>query len=164
MNKRKRKFLLLIIVVMTLCTSSCINIFNLKKDEDETLTIYPPHIDVDRIECTSDDYVVYNPDIASDKEWIDQGYAGNIQIKYTENMRILLKCKIYPANATEQNVQYICDNTNYGTITYNEDGTAYLDILRQGIFDVIIRATDNKGTSIKIKIIVINVINFDDII
>ena len=118
------------------------------------LTVPNPPVDVVNIKCTSDDYVAYNPDIASDKEWIDRGYAGKIELNYEQNMRILLKCRIDPANATQQDVDYISGNTQNGVVVKNEDGTAYLDILQKGTFDVTIRATDNKKTSIKIKIII----------
>lgn len=120
----------------------------------QKLTVYNPKIDVEKIECTSEGYVNYDPNNPKDIKWIEQHYVGKIELKYEQNMRILLKCRIYPANATEQNVEYICGNTQFGTITYNEDGTAYLDILKAGTFDVKIQSTDHKKVSIKIKIII----------
>lgn len=124
----------------------------------QKLTVYDPKIDVENITCISDDYKAYNPKISKDKAWIDKGYVGYIEhTEYEEGMKILLKCRITPANATEQRLEYISNDTQCGTITYQEDGTAILNILKSGIFSVTIRSTDNKGTSIKIRIIVTNI-------
>lgn len=120
----------------------------------QKLTVYDAKIDVQSITCESEGYVNYDPNNPKDVQWINDGYVGKISLRYEEGMRVLLKCRIYPADATEQKVQYISGNKTYGVISYNEDGTAYLDILKAGTFDVTIQATDHKKVSIKIKIII----------
>lgn len=116
----------------------------------QALKVYNENIYVERITCISDDYKPYKE---NSNEYKD-GYIGYIQPdKYEEGLQVLIKCRVEPANATYKNLQYISTDTSICTIEMQDDGTAIANFIKAGTVTIIIKATDNGGEQIKIKII-----------
>lgn len=113
------------------------------------MKIYDANIYVEKIECISDNYQKCN----ENNDLFHKGYDGYISVIYEENLKVLIKCNIYPENASEKKLEYIYDksSTTY-TLTYNEDGTASVEFLKGGSATIIVKSTDNVGASIKILI------------
>ena len=113
------------------------------------MKIYNANVYVEKIECVSDNYRKCN----ENDDFYQKGYDGYISVIYEENLKVLIKCNIYPENASEKKLEYIYDkiSTTY-TLTYNDDGTANVEFFKGGSATIIVKSTDNVGTSIKILI------------
>lgn len=107
---------------------------------------YNPTIYVESITCISDGYKEY-PD--------DQNNAdGYIATVYSEGLKVLLKCKISPDNATSKKLEYNYDKTSQTfKLVVNEDGTATIEFLKGGTATITIKATDNTGKKLVVNII-----------
>lgn len=113
------------------------------------MKIYNANVYVEKIECVSDNYRKCN----ENDDFYQKGYDGYISVIYEENLKVLIKCNIYPENASEKKLEYIYDksSTTY-TLTCNDDGTANVEFFKGGSATIIVKSTDNVGTSIKILI------------
>lgn len=122
------------------------------------MKIYNANIYVDSITCISDNYHKYE----EGSDGAEAGYDGYIHTNYVDGLKVLIKFKINPDNATEKKLEYIYDtNSTIFTIIDNGDGTAYINFLKAGSATIIIKSTDNKGVKIKIKI---NAVDIGDIV
>lgn len=117
------------------------------------MKVYNANVYVESIECISSGYTEYKEG-SLDR---NQGYSGYISTKYEKGLVVLLKCKIFPENATEKDLEYIYDkNQSTYKLVVNDDGTASVMFLKGGNATITIRATDNVHKEIKIKIIAID--------
>ncbi len=120
----------------------------------QAMRSYNENISVESIQCVSENYTDYDPSSKQYKE----GYVGYIKPgKYEEGLKVLLKCQITPANATQKKLEYISGDPSICTITPQEDGTAIATFHKGKTVTVTIKSTDNKGYSIKIKIVVTDI-------
>lgn len=116
----------------------------------QALKVYNENIYVESISCISDDFVEYN----TNSEDYKNGYIGYIQPdKYEEGLKVLIKCRVEPANATHKVLEYISSDESTCVIQTQEDGTAIATFLKAGTVTVIIKSTDNGDAQVKIKII-----------
>lgn len=81
----------------------------------------------------------------------DAGYDYVINKNYVEGLKIELKCQITPDNATQKKLEYIGEGFSY-SLKVNDDGTATVEFFRGGSATIRVKATDNNGVSIIIKI------------
>lgn len=120
----------------------------------QKLKIYNPTVYVEKIECISEEYKEYD-DSSTYKE---KGYSGYINANYKEGLKVYIKCRVNPANATYKDLEYICESS-ICSIEKDNDGYATLTFTNSGSVDVIVKTTDGQNKTLKIKI---NAINVDD--
>lgn len=106
-------------------------------------------VPVEKIECVSEDAVKSTGDKVNE-------YDYSIKKNYTEGLKVEIKCQITPDNATQKRLEYIYDEskTDTYTLTVNPDGTATVSFYNRGSATIIVKATDNNGVNITIKILV----------
>lgn len=114
----------------------------------QKLRIYNETKYVEQIECISDNFKKYD---VNDSQY-QKGYIGKISVAYQENLKIYVKCRVLPADATYKDLDYIC-GSKICTIEKDSDGYAILTFTDHGSVDLIVKSTDGKNTQIKIKII-----------
>ena len=74
-------------------------------------------------------------------------------LDYKSCLKVEIKCRITPDNATHKKLEYIYDeNSTIYKLTINSDGTATIEFLKGGVATIIIRSTDSKQTQIKIEV------------
>lgn len=84
---------------------------------------------------------------------LDAGYDYVINKNYVEGLKVEIKCQILPDNATQKKLDYIYDDTKTSyQVTVNDDGTAFVEFFEGGSATIRVKATDNDGVSIIIKI------------
>mgnify|MGYP003299401839 CR=1 FL=1 len=116
----------------------------------QALKVYNENIYVEQIECISEDYKPYKKTSKEFKE----GYSGFILVdEYEEGLKVLIKCRVLPANATYKELDYFSTDTSICTIEKQTDGTAIAHFKKAGAATVVIKATDNGAVSIKINIL-----------
>ncbi len=117
----------------------------------QKLRIYNPIIYVDNITCESDNFSTNVS--AEDKS---KGIIGIISIKeYEKGMKVQIKCKVSPDNATYPTLQYSMDQK---ICTYEVvDGIAILTFTDSGSVVVTVTSSDTQKKSVKIKVIVTDI-------
>lgn len=116
----------------------------------QALKVYNENIYVESIECISDDYKPYK----KSSQQYQEGYIGYILTDgYQEGLKVLIKCRVLPANATHKDLEYFSTDTSICTIEKQEDGTAIAHFLKAGAATIVIKATDNGAATIKINIL-----------
>ncbi len=117
------------------------------------LKVYNEQKYVEKIECISDGYKNYDSTTTTGASKIEAGYVGYIRADYQTGLKVEIKCRITPDNATNKKLEYIVDDKpSIYQLTTNSDGTATIEFFKGGVATVIIRATDSKQTQIKIEI------------
>ena len=82
-------------------------------------------------------------------------YDYQIKKNFVEGLKIELKCKVIPDTATQKKLEYRYDEQpGKFKVTVNPDGTATIEILKPCAPLITVKATDNNGKSISIKILV----------
>jgi len=122
----------------------------------QKLKVYEPTIFVEKIECISEDFKYYDENHMQAKK----GYLGYItKNSFVVGMKVQIKCRVVPANATYKELNYICES-KICTKEVDSDGYLVLTFENSGSVDVIVQTTDGKPTSIKIKINIIDLSDF----
>ena len=117
------------------------------------MKVYDEQKYVEKIECISDGYKDYDPNTETGLAKIHAGYIGYIKKDYKSGLKVEIKCRITPDNATHKKLEYIYDeNSTIYKLTTNSDGTATIEFLTGGVATIIIRSTDSKQTQIKIEV------------
>lgn len=107
---------------------------------------YNPTIYVDSIQCISEGYTEY-----LDQQNNADGYISTI---YSEGLKVLIKCKISPDNATTTKLKYDYDQTSQTfKLQVNDDGTAVVEFLKGGTATITIKSMDSVGKKLVIDII-----------
>lgn len=113
----------------------------------QKLKVYDPTIYVEEIVCESEGFKEEISD-----ELKAKGYIGKISVNYEEGLKIQIKCRVKPDNATYPNLLYSL-NSKICTMEVI-DGIAVLTFTDSGIVDVIVTSSDTRKKSVKIKVIV----------
>lgn len=116
------------------------------------LSIDNPTIYVDEIVCESENFTTKT--LTEDDK--AKGYIGVISATYQEGIKIPVKCKVLPENATYPKLNYEIGNKQICNLTV-QDGVAMLEFTSEGSCSLIVSTTDGHNTSVKIKIIVTDV-------
>lgn len=116
------------------------------------MKVYDPIVYVNNIICETEGYKEY-----SEEEKVKKGHDGYIQVEYSANLIVEIKCKPNPDNATNKTFDYsvLGDASRYELIV-KEDGTASVKFKEATAYTVIVTATDNHKATLKIKIIVVD--------
>ena len=103
------------------------------------MKVYDPIIYVNNIICETEGYKEY-----SEEEKSKKGHDGYIQVEYSENLIVEIKCKPNPDNATNKAFDYsvLGDSTHY-ELTVKDDGTASIQFKEATAYTVIV--TDRKS-------------------
>ena len=73
------------------------------------MKVYDEQKYVEKIECISDGYKDYDPNTETGLAKIHAGYIGYIKKDYKSGLKVEIKCRITPDNATHKNLEYIYD-------------------------------------------------------
>ena len=120
------------------------------------LAVYNPVVYVTDIEVLNDDYVEYT------EENQIEDYKGYIKQKWTDGLKIELKCRAKPYDATNVALNYAYDPTvTFATFENTSDNSLIISFTKGGEVPVTVRAADGSGIEITVNIngwIIINVI------
>lgn len=98
-----------------------------------------------------EDIICVNEDATKADANGDYDYV--IKKSYVEGLKVELKCQVIPDNATQKKLEYLGGGSSY-KVTTNSDGTATVEFFNRGAATITVKATDNNGKSIVIKILV----------
>lgn len=115
--------------------------------------VYDETIYVDEIICVSEEFVKYEKEV--------DGYIGKITKDFKEDLKILIKCQVNPANTPFTALDYSIGGTQICNLTKDNDGNCLLSFIDSGSVTVTISSTDGKSKQVKIKVIVTKI---DDIL
>lgn len=109
------------------------------------MRVYDEKKYVTEIVCISEGYTK-NEDSTND-------YDGYIRTKYVDGLKVEIKCQVLPDDADNKKVDYIYDETSQiFKVIKNEDGTATVEFLKKGTATITVKAADNVGVDLIIKI------------
>ena len=112
------------------------------------LAVYNPVVYVTDIEVLNDDYVEYT------EENQIEDYKGYIKQKWTDGLKIELKCRAKPYDATNVALNYAYDPTvTFATFENTSDNSLIISFTKGGEVPVTVRAADGSGIEITVNII-----------
>ena len=112
------------------------------------LAVYNPVVYVTDIEVLNDDYVEYT------EETQIEDYKGYIKQKWTEGLKIELKCRAKPYDATNVALNYAYDPTvKFATFENTSDNSLIISFTKGGEVPVTVRAADGSGIEITVNVI-----------
>ena len=112
------------------------------------LAVYNPVVYVIDIEVLNDDYVEYT------EENQIEDYKGYIKQKWTDGLKIELKCRAKPYDATNVALNYAYDPTvTFATFENTSDNSLIISFTKGGEVPVTVRAADGSGIEITVNII-----------
>ena len=112
------------------------------------LAVYNPVVYVTDIEVLNDDYVEYT------EENQIEDYKGYIKQKWTDGLKIELKCRAKPYDATNVALNYAYDPTvTFATFENTSDNSLVISFTKGGEVPVTVRAADGSGIEITVNII-----------
>ena len=112
------------------------------------LAVYNPVVYVTDIEVLNEDYIEYT------EENQIEDYKGYIKQKWTEGLKIELKCRAKPYDATNVALNYAYDPTvTFATFENTSDNSLIISFNKGGEVPVTVRAADGSGIEITVNII-----------
>ena len=112
------------------------------------LAVYNPVVYVTDIEVLNDDYIEYT------EETQIEDYKGYIKQKWTEGLKIELKCRAKPYDATNVALNYAYDPTvKFATFENTSDNSLIISFTKGGEVPVTVRAADGSGIEITVNVI-----------
>lgn len=118
----------------------------------QKLKVYDEIVYVENIYCEAEGF---NPNVTQDEK--NKDVIGKIERLYTEGMKIQVKCKISPDNATYPTLNYFLEDAP-GKYTYEViDGVAIITVISDFTAYITVTSSDTQRKSVKIKIVVTDI-------
>ena len=112
------------------------------------LAVYNPVVYVTDIAVLNDDYIEYT------EETQIEDYKGYIKQKWTDGLKIELKCRAKPYDATNVALNYAYDPTvTFATFENTSDNSLIISFTKGGEVPVTVRAADGSGIEITVNVI-----------
>ncbi|MDY5853881.1 MAG: hypothetical protein SPK28_06650, partial [Bacilli bacterium] len=112
------------------------------------LAVYNPVVYVTDIEVLNEDYIEYT------EENQIEDYKGYIKQKWTDGLKIELKCRAKPYDATNVALNYAYDPTvTFATFENTSDNSLIISFTKGGEVPVTVRAADGSGIEITVNVI-----------
>ncbi|MGM9858231.1 MAG: hypothetical protein ACI311_03165 [Bacilli bacterium] len=112
------------------------------------LRVYDPIVYVDEIEVLNEEYVEYTD------ENREEDYNGYIKEKWSEGLKIELKCRAKPYEATNVGLLYVYNtDITYATFEVTSDDSLIISFIKGGEVPVTVKAVDGSGVEITVNVI-----------
>ena len=141
-----KKSVILVIAVVYLVSVILIGFYGIN------VKVYNETTYVSHIECLTEGYTLYDPNNPDDKAFIDEGFDGYINVKYTEGLVVNLKCIAKPDEATNKELEYRTASTNVSISDVKEDGTVDITFSASGTAIITVVAKDGQDATLTIRV------------
>lgn len=112
------------------------------------MTVYNPVTYVQSISCTNE----YYNEVETQEEKNNLGYDGYVFQPYTEGLKVELKFRINPENATDKDIEYLVpDNNDKYKITINKDAVI-IEFTAPTTVMIVAKSTDNHGAKLRVNV------------
>lgn len=132
-----KKSVVLVIVLIYIVSIVLVGFIGLK------MKVYEENIYVERIVCKNDEFVLDE----------NSNISGKIFKTYTEGLRVNIICEVIPENATNQKLDYQCEQSGDYNIIKESDGSITIEFIKATTVDITFVTTDGSNKKLKVKVI-----------